>query len=246
MRKVNLIPMAGAGQRFVDAGYTVPKPLIKIDGSPMFLRAASCLPAADLWIFICRKEHLQTSEMESIIKMNFPNAEVVPVEYLTDGQASTCMLAQHLIELDDRLTIGACDNGMRYDMNGYINFIEKSEVLIWTFRNNPSVLKKPEMYGWVAVDHDGRATRVACKEPLSTSPLNDHAVIGAFSFSRAEFFFESVDSMIKRNRRINNEFYVDVAVDECIRRNLEVFPFEVLNYDCWGTPNDLENYSRDF
>ena len=33
MRKVNLIPMAGAGSRFVKAGYTFPKPLINVKGT---------------------------------------------------------------------------------------------------------------------------------------------------------------------------------------------------------------------
>ena len=50
--------------------------------------------------------------------------------------------------------------------------------------------------------------------------------------------------MITKNRRINNEFYVDIAIDECIRKNLQVFPFEVSNYDCWGTPKDLENFKK--
>ena len=32
MRKINLIPMAGNGKRFLDGGYIIPKPLIKING----------------------------------------------------------------------------------------------------------------------------------------------------------------------------------------------------------------------
>ena len=47
MRRVNLIPMAGVGQRFIDFGYTTPKPLIDINGLPMVVRAAKSLPPAD-------------------------------------------------------------------------------------------------------------------------------------------------------------------------------------------------------
>jgi len=57
MRRVNLIPMAGEGQRFIDAGYTTPKPFIDINGLPMLVRAAKSLPPADQWIFICRKSY---------------------------------------------------------------------------------------------------------------------------------------------------------------------------------------------
>ena len=54
MRRVNIIPMAGEGIRFADQGYRLPKPLIPINGVPMVVRAAKCLPDADLWIFISK------------------------------------------------------------------------------------------------------------------------------------------------------------------------------------------------
>ena len=50
MRKVNIIPMAGEGSRFVNQGYKLPKPLIPVNGVPMVVRAAKCLPDADLWL----------------------------------------------------------------------------------------------------------------------------------------------------------------------------------------------------
>ncbi|NBW64539.1 lipopolysaccharide biosynthesis protein, partial [bacterium] len=49
-RRVNLIPAAGAGARFVEAGYATPKPLLPVDGEPMIVRAARALPEADLYI----------------------------------------------------------------------------------------------------------------------------------------------------------------------------------------------------
>ena len=64
MRRVNLIPMAGAGQRFVDGGYDTPKPLIEVDDMPMIVKAANSLPVADHWIFICRKGHVLKYEID--------------------------------------------------------------------------------------------------------------------------------------------------------------------------------------
>ena len=39
-----ILPMAGNGQRFVDAGYRCPKPLLPLDGWPLYYRALQCLP----------------------------------------------------------------------------------------------------------------------------------------------------------------------------------------------------------
>ena len=244
MRNVNLIPMAGAGQRFVDEGYTVPKPLIEVDGEPMIIKAAECLPPADHWIFICRKEHVVEHGIDEKLKKLFPCSDIISVGYLTEGQASTCLLARDHLQAQDRLTIGACDNAMEYDQSNFKNHIAEYDALVWTFRNNPAVIENPKMYGWVQLWDDGRAKKISCKQPISENPLQDHALIGAFSFREAGGFIKSVDSMIAKNRRINNEFYMDVAMDECIRMDYDVRPMEVNNYTCWGTPEDLEKYKN--
>ena len=107
--------MAGAGQRFVDSGYDTPKPLIKVDDLPMIVQAANSLPSADYWIFICRKEHIEEYQIDKILKQYYPNSDIISIDYLTEGQASTCLLAKNFLHPDDQLTIGACDNAMEYD-----------------------------------------------------------------------------------------------------------------------------------
>jgi dTDP-glucose pyrophosphorylase len=242
MRRVNLIPMAGEGQRFIDAGYTTPKPFIDINGLPMLVRAAKSLPPADQWIFICRKSHIKKAKIDEVLIKHFKGAIILSVDQLTDGQASTCLLAREYLEPDDCLTIGACDNGMEYKQSRYEQFIREYDAVIWTFRNNPAVLQNPKMYGWVPIDKKGNAVGVSCKKPISDNPLCDHAVVGTFSFKRAAHFLKCADKMIKKNRRINNEFYLDVVLDECVLSGYNVIPFEVDNYTCWGTPKDLEVY----
>ncbi len=242
MRRVNLIPMAGEGQRFIDAGYKTPKPLIDIDGLPMAVRAAKSLPFADLWIFICRENHIKVANVDKLLKKHFPSVIVLSVDHLTEGQASTCLLARDHLHPDDQLTIGTCDNAMVYDKNSCEQHIKTHDALIWTFRNNPAVLQNPKMYGWVSIDEYGKATGVSCKVPISDNPLNDHAVVGTFSFNKAGYFLECSDEMINKNRRINNEFYIDVVLDECVLNGYNVSPFEIDNYICWGTPKDLEKY----
>ena len=236
--------MAGEGQRFVNAGYNVPKPLIEIDGLPMVVQAAKTLPHADKWIFICREEHIREYGIDQILDSYFPGAKIITVGYLTMGQASTCLLAKDYLRPDDRLTIGACDNAMNYDLNVLKEKLSHADALVWTFRKNPTVLRNLKMYGWVEIDQTGQAKKISCKSPISKQPLNDHAVVGTFSFKRAETFFRCVNSMIAKDRRINNEFYMDVALDECIKLGCVVLPLEVQKYICWGTPKDLIEYQK--
>ena len=73
--------------------------------------------------------------------------------------------------------------------------------------------------------------------------MNDHAVIGSFTFKKASDFVECAEAMISENIRVNNEFYVDVVIDVAVQRGLKVKVFEVDKYVCWGTPNDLSIYN---
>ena len=243
MRRVNLIPTAGAGQRFVDAGYNVPKPLIEIDGLPMVVQAAKTLPPADHWIFICRDEHVCEYEIDQKLNRHFPDAKIVHASYLTEGQACTCLLAKEYLYPDDELTIGACDNAVDYNLDTYKEQLSESDALVWTFRNNRAVLRNPKMYGWVEIDQKGQAIKVSCKDPISEQPIKDHAVVGTFSFKRADTFIRCVESMIAKDRRINGEFFMDVALDECIQLGCVVRTVEVQKYVCWGTPKDLIEYN---
>jgi dTDP-glucose pyrophosphorylase len=243
--RINLIPMAGAGKRFYDAGYALPKPLIPIADRPMIVHAASCLPKPDQWIFVCRKEHILGANIELELQNHFRPINIVSVDHLTDGQACTCLMAKDKLDPEAMLTIGACDNAMNYNSEAFEREISgpDCDALIWTFRRNPTVLLNPNMYGWVKVNSVNRVCRVSVKVPLSDNPMNDHAVIGAFTFKRAGDFVSAAEAMIRADRRIKNEFYIDEVMNVAVEHGLRVKIFEVQHYICWGTPHDLDTYN---
>jgi NDP-sugar pyrophosphorylase family protein len=228
----------------MDAGYRTPKPLIKVVGQPMVVRAAECLPPADKWIFVCLQDHIRRAAIDEVLKDRFPGSDIVPVNSTTEGQVCTCLLARHLLEEDDMLTIGACDNAMTYSQKAWEEMwhVGGTDCVVWTFRNSPAVLHDPTMYGWVDVGEQDLVQRVSCKVPISSSPMSDHAVIGAFTFSKASDFLNCADRLISQQRRIRNEFYVDELMNVSIESGMTCRPFEVDRYVCWGTPQDLETF----
>ncbi len=244
--RINLIPMAGEGQRYRQAGYSTPKPLIDVAGVPMIVRSAKALPPADRWVFVCRESHLRTVNLEEVLRSNFESVEIVALDRKTEGQAITCLMAREYIPAEAILTIGACDYDMVYDTSKVRLWLDDqaTEGWIWTFRANPVVLQDPRMYGWVETAADGLAAlRVSCKVPISKEPLDDHAIIGTFTFKKAQVFFDAVEAMVRADRRINGEFYVDVAADHAIRAGRRMRVFEVEHYIGWGTPQDLDLYN---
>ncbi len=240
-----LIPMAGAGQRFVDAGYTQIKPLIPVGGQPMVLRAAGSLPKMERAIFVARKEHLAGGPLvETLTKAFGTKTSFVSVDKLTDGQACTCLLARNEIDPGAPLMIGACDNGMVWDENAFAALVADLAVdfIAWTFRGHPGARRKPESYGWVKADAQGRVLGVSVKQAVSDKPHLDPGIVGAFWFRQAEIFTQAADAMIAAGDKVNGEYYADSVINWCLKQGKRGQIFDVKRYLCWGTPDDLRTW----
>ncbi|MEG1158011.1 MAG: hypothetical protein RSD64_01475, partial [Christensenellaceae bacterium] len=93
-----VITMAGLGSRFRKAGYAVPKYQIEAHGKTLFDWSMISLDGyksiADNYIFIVRKEDDAHDFIAARCKaLDIPKYTVVELDHLTDGQATTAMLA---------------------------------------------------------------------------------------------------------------------------------------------------------
>ncbi len=248
-----LIPMAGAGSRFIEAGYELHKPVIPVASRhharavPMVVAAVEDLPVdidapGNGLRFLIRDFHARDG-VDEALKTRFPHARFTVVDRLTEGQASTCLLARDEIGSDAPLMIAAGDNGMDVDRDAFARLAQKADALVFTFRGNEAVLAKPTAYGWLRTEGE-RVVDVSIKVPISDAPMNDHAVVGTFWFRRGADFIRAADRMIAENDRINGEFYVDQVFRHMIAAGLDIRVVEVSRYVCWGTPADYEAYER--
>lgn len=248
-----LIPMAGAGQRFADAGYTVHKPAIMtVDRAtgqekPMVVCATKDLPgvAADgsNVIYVDRNFH-KTDSVEDAIRAWYPQAAFITVDHLTEGQACTCMLAEPYLDPEQPLLIAGCDNGMDIDRDAFDALTKECDCIVFTYRHNEAVLANPNAYGWMIADADGNITGTSIKKAISDSPMEDPAVVATFWFRRAAVFIEATKKMIAENDRINGEFYVDQTVKHVLDLGYRAKIFDIDRYVGWGTPADYEGYQK--
>ena len=248
-----LIPMAGAGQRFADAGYTVHKPAIMtVDRAtgqekPMVVCATKDLPgvAADgsNVIYVDRNFH-KTDSVEDAIRAWYPQAAFITVDHLTEGQACTCMLAEPYLDPEQPLLIAGCDNGMDIDRDAFDALTKECDCIVFTYRHNEAVLANPNAYGWMIADVAGNITGTSIKKAISDSPMEDPAVVATFWFRRAAVFIEATKKMIAENDRINGEFYVDQTVKHVLDLGYRAKIFDIDRYVGWGTPADYEGYQK--
>ena len=239
-----LLPMAGLGSRFVKEGYKIQKPLIPVSGLPMAVQAKNDLPKTDLQRYILRKDLQGLSELINTLTKYSENPSFEILDSVTDGQATTCTEGAIGLDIENPITIAACDNGMIYDASRFNDFMldEGVDVIVWGAKSYPGAIRSPEMYGWIDMNKETRKIHsISVKAPLE-NPEDDPIVVGTFTFKRLGDFLDSVERMKAREAKVNEEYYVDMAINDAIALGKNCKFFEVEHYICWGTPNDLRTF----
>jgi len=72
-----IIPMTGIGKRFLDAGYTRPKPLIEVEGKPIIEYVVNMFPGETDFVFIVNEDHARETDLLEVIKRIAPTAQIV-------------------------------------------------------------------------------------------------------------------------------------------------------------------------
>jgi NDP-sugar pyrophosphorylase family protein len=243
MRGVNLIPSAGSGQRFVRAGYGVPKPLVSVDGRPMIDRALSSLPAAERWVAVCRAGHLHGGGLQAALRNNGRAVDVIALEHDTAGGAATCLEARPVLPPHAPLLVAPCDTALVYDTAAYAALTSSGDVdcVVWTFRNHPHANRHPYQYGWVRTAGDV-VTGISCKAPISDDVARDPGIVGAFWFREARFFLEAAEALVSGPPSSGGEYHADLVVQALVEQGRRARVFDVDHYICLGTPDDVRTF----
>ena len=234
-----VIPMAGLGSRFSSAGYTDPKPFIKINKFTLIeivLKNLSFNKNIN-FIIIPRKEHLE--EYPELFKMLIKNhnVNIIPVDKLTNGPARTVLYANKFINNEDPLLIANSDQYVDFDLSDFIDdcFERNLDGSILTFQDNSLDPK----WSYAKTNEKGLVTMVREKEPIS-----EYATVGIYFFSKGNDFINSTIDMILSDDRVNNEFYTCPVYNYLIKKNknIGIFSIDKDQMHALGTPEDLDNY----
>jgi dTDP-glucose pyrophosphorylase len=237
-----VVPMAGRGHRFTTQGFTLPKPLIDVDGLPMYSIATRSLPLdlATRLVFVCLQEHLDRYELESDIMSRFGDhpVTVCAVPEVTAGQLCTVLAARDAFDLTCGLAIFNADTAV--ESTSLRSSLARSEQgddvdgLIGVFR------AEGDHWSFVQLDATDRVIRTAEKVRIS-----DLATTGLYYFSSTERFLASASRAIDADRTSGGEFYVAPLYNDYIAdgANIRVVPAE--NVWPMGTPAELDSTLSD-
>ena len=243
MRSLHIVmPMAGEGSRFRDAGWTTPKPLIELDGKALFLRAIGSVQAEDFpmkYSFIVRQEHIDKYGIDKGIKEILPEAMIYSVQKTTRGAVETCLVAEAGIADDDAVVVMDCD--LEFRSKEYQRLIREALETPAEKAHGGALVSfestEPK-YSYAEVGEDGLVVRTAEKEPIST-----HALCGAYFFASGREFKSAAHQLLD-SPMTKPEFYVSLLYNILLASHSPVRLASMEFYRSYGTPEELLSYQK--
>ncbi len=230
-----LIPMAGAGSRFKEQGYNLPKPLIDVMGKPMIQRVVENFNIDATYIFVVQKTHRQLYDLDNLLKSISKKCKIVEVDGITEGAACTTLLAKQYIDTNEPLFVSNSDHYFEWDSNMFL-----SECLNNDIDGNITVFNDTDpKWSFVKVNNEGYVTEVAEKRVIS-----DIATAGIYFWKCGSDYVKYTEQMIRKNIRVKNEFYVCPVFNQAIEDGKKIRIFNIEKMWGLGTPEDLNNFLK--
>lgn len=235
------MPMAGEGSRFANAGWTTPKPLIELNGQPLFKHAISSVASNGIemkYSFIVRQEHIEKYNIDKGIKAFLPEANIFSVMKTTRGAVETCLIAESAIADDDAVIVMDCDLEFRS-----VKFLEmiKNILALPIEQATGGALVSFESdqpkYSYAETDENGFVIRTAEKEVIS-----NHALCGAYFFSTGKRFKEVAHMLLNEAEFKKPEYYVSLLYNYLLANGEKVQLAPMEEYYSYGTPEELQKY----
>lgn len=235
MKKYNLLlPIAGKAQRFLDAGYMMPKPLIMAKDKHVIDWAMSSINTEECnLIFIVRLDHIYNFNIDKILKKKFgDDIQIVVVDKVTRGALETCTLAKEYIDNEIPLIIYTPDVYFLPQFNPN-SISDNSDGFLLTFQAN-----SPD-HSYCDIDEDGKVLNVIEKEVIST-----HANVGVYHFKSGKIFLKYANETIDKNMLVKNEFYIAPIYNLMIRDGLHLTAKDTDKMHILGTPDTFEFFCK--
>ena len=242
MRFLHIVmPMAGEGSRFLKEGWTTPKPLIELNGQPLFKHAISSVTDKDIqmkYSFIVRQEHIDKYQIDKGIRSFLPEANLFSVVKTTRGAVETCLIAENAIADDDAVIVMDC--ALEFRSKKFMEIIkqilnkpieEATGGALVSFESN-----EPR-YSYAALGEDGFVARTAEKEVIS-----NHALCGAYFFASGRRFKQIAHLLLAEPAFTKPEYYVSLLFNYLLKDGEKVWLAPMEEYYSYGTPEELKRY----
>lgn len=226
-----VIPMAGRGARFLQAGYRIPKPYLPIKSNLRMVEGVAhdcwhAFPDTKLTAFVVMDQDAYSESLPG---------KVVPTGRMTQGAAETVYEARYAINMDQPVVVANSDQHFRCDP-------KRIAAEVQAYKLDACVLTDASLDGpkwsYAQITEGGLVSGVV--EKPAVRPEGSRGTIGVYWFRTGKLLVEAISEMMAKNDRTAGEFYLAPALNYVPR----VGYVEVDAFVPMGTPEDYEARGR--
>ena len=239
-----IIPMSGIGKRFIDAGYTDPKPLIEVDGYPIIKHVVDLFPGVTDISFICNEKHLKETNMRSILESISPCCKIYEVSNENrKGPVDAVYQIKDKIKDDSEVIVSYCDYGTYWNFESFLKTVREGNFdgSIPCYTGFHPHMLGGDNYAFCKQENKV-LLEIKEKEPFTDNKMNEYASNGTYYFKSGSLLKKYFKELMDLDINLKDEFYVSLVYNLLVRDGLKVNIFEIENMLQWGTPYDLEIY----
>jgi NDP-sugar pyrophosphorylase family protein len=232
-----VVPMAGRGSRFAGHEAELPKPLLPVAGRPMFAWALDGIRDLEhsRIVFVGLQEHERRHGLSAILREHAgPQAELVLLPEVTQGQLCSVLAAESLIDVDESVLIAPSDTYVVSALDRDIPACRPDCRGLLCVADLPG-----SRWSFARCDDTGRVVEVAEKTRISP-----HASTGHYFFSSGRELVRIGRDIVARDERTQGEFYVILVYRHMIGRGMRVELSQASAMWDMGTPEALERFTR--
>ena len=236
--------MSGIGKRFIEAGYKVPKTLIRVDGKTIIEHVCNLFPDENKFTFICNLKHLVDTNIKQVLQSIKPNSNIIGIPNHKKGPVYAVSLVNRLIEDDEEVIISYCDFGTYWDYKNFLKHTRDRDAdgAIVAYKGfHPHMLGNTN-YAFMK-DKKQWMLEIKEKEPFTNNRMNEYASNGTYYFKRGSYIKKFFQKLIDNKISLKGEYYVSLVYNLLVLDGLKVSIYEIQHMLQWGTPQDLEEYS---
>ena len=242
-----IIPMSGQGQRFKNAGYTLPKPFIQISGKPMVQHVIDMYPGVEDILFIVNKAHFNDLDLnlKNRLLEIAPNSEIGVIDDHKFGPAWAIKQAKEFIKLDVPVVVNYCDFACIWNFSEFKKELYSGiDGLIATYSGfHPHMLRNSQ-YAYLKLDESDKVVQIQEKHPFTSTPMSEPASSGTYGFRTGQILLDAIEVQITNRDAYNNEFYSSLTFKNMISSGKIVKKFQIDRFFQWGTPEDFEDFKK--
>ena len=240
-----LIPMSGFGERFQRSGYTIPKPLITVEGKPMVQHVASLFGEDPVLGFICNEKHLSTTTfgMEQKLREIGDGVSIHPIPEHKLGPVHAVLQVCDELDPDEEVIVNYADFFCLWDYQEFLADVAQRELdgCVPAYRGFHPHSGGTTNYAYLR-ELDGELLEIREKQPFTTEKTEEFASTGTYYFKSAALMRTYFERLISEGIAVKGEYYASSAFDLMAKDGLKVGVYEVSHFMQWGTPEDLEEY----